>query len=195
MRNLCGSRKELTEVVNSESIRLTRSSRSLDTHPLRAFIITSICSFIACISVTICGGAISVRDGRLIFCRSDLLGALLPFGPSQSRHSALVPSWSSSWVLCPAFLWRNYSSKSWFCLVRRSTAAARVYTCLSRAIARGSSPWMLLVVAIDWVSTMQLFVREAFAMTYKSTKSFPIDDTNWCYQNITGEPHDTHNLK
>ena len=140
MRNLCGSGKELTEAVNSESIQLTRSSRSLDTHPLRAFIITSICSFIACISVTICGGAISVRDGRLIFCRSGLCKALLPSNPSRSRRSALVPSWSSSWLSCPAFLWRNCSSKSWFYLMRCSTATARVCTCLSRAVACGSSP-------------------------------------------------------
>ena len=140
MRNLCGRGKELTKAMNSESIRLTRSSRSLDTCPLRAFIITSICSFIAYISTTICGGVVSVRDRRLIFCHFGLLGALLPFSPSRSRRSALVPSWSSSWVSCLAFLWRNCSSKSWFCLVRHSMAAARVYTCLSRAIARGSSP-------------------------------------------------------
>ena len=68
--------------VNSESVRLTRSSRSLDTHPLRAFIMTFICSFIAFISAIIGGGAVSVREGRLTFCRSDLLGALLAWGPS-----------------------------------------------------------------------------------------------------------------
>ena len=140
MRNLCGRQKELTEAVNDESVRLTRSSRSLDTRPLRAFIITYICSLIACISATISGRVKSVRDGRLIFCHSSLLGALLPFGPSQSRRSTLVPSWSSSWLHCPTFLWHNCSSKSWFCLVRHSTAATRVYTCLSRAVARGLSP-------------------------------------------------------
>ena len=92
MRNLCSRGKELTKAVNGESVQLTRSSRSLDTRPLRAFIITSIYSFIACISTTICGGAISMRDGRLIFCCSGLLEALLPSSPSQSRRSALVPS-------------------------------------------------------------------------------------------------------
>ena len=70
------------EAVNGESVRLTKSSRSLDTHPLRAFIITSICSFIACISATIGDGAISMRDGRLMFCLFGLLAALLPSGPS-----------------------------------------------------------------------------------------------------------------
>ena len=40
MRNLCGKGKELTAAVNGESVRLTRSLRSLDTRPLRAFIIT-----------------------------------------------------------------------------------------------------------------------------------------------------------
>ena len=154
--------------MNGESVRLTRSSRSLDTRPLRAFIITSICSFIACISTTTSGGVISVRDGRLTYCHSGLLGALLPFSPSWSRCSALVPSWSSSRIPCPAF-WRSYSSKTQFCLVRHSTATIRVCTCLSRAVGRGSSSWTLLVVAIDRVSTMQLFVWEAFVMTYNST--------------------------
>ena len=180
MRNLCGKGKQLTKAVNDESVQLTKSSRSLDTRPLRAFIITSICSFIASISVTTSGEIISMRDRRLIFCHFGLLGALLPSSPSRSRHSALVPSWSSSWLPCPAFLWRNYFSKSWFYLMRCSMAAARVCTCLSRAVAHGSSPWTLLVVTIDQVSTMQLFIREAFAMTYKSTtKSFPTDDVNW----------------
>ena len=64
------------EVVIGESVLFTKSSRSLDTHPLRAFIITSICSFIACISTTIGGGVVSMRDGRLRFCRSGLVGAI-----------------------------------------------------------------------------------------------------------------------
>ena len=95
MRNFCGRGKELMEVVNSESVLFTKSSRSLDTRPLRAFIITSICSFIACISVTIGGGAVSMRDGRLKFCRSSLLGALLLSGLSCSLRLELS-SWFSS---------------------------------------------------------------------------------------------------
>ena len=67
---------------------------------------------------------------------------------------------------CPAFRC-SCSSKIWFYLVKRSTAVTRVYTCLSRADGRDSSLWMLLVVAIDRVSTMQLFVWEALTMTYK----------------------------
>ena len=70
------------DVVNGESIRWTKSSRSLDTFPLRAFIIKSIRSFIICISATIWGGAVSMMDGRLVSCRSSLLGALLPSDPS-----------------------------------------------------------------------------------------------------------------
>ena len=156
MRNFCGRGKELTEIVNGESVLFTKSSRSLDTCPLRAFIITSICSFIACISATIGGEAVSTRDGRLKFRCSSLLGALLPSGLSCSLRSELS-SWFSSWTLCPAFLWRSCSSKSWFYFVRRSTAAMRVWTCLSNAVDRGdSSPWTLLVVAIERVSTMQL---------------------------------------
>ena len=76
--------------MNRESVRLTRSSRSLDTRPLKAFIITSICSFIAYIFATTRGGVASMRDGRLTFCRSNLLRALLPSGPF--------------WVPCKVFL-------------------------------------------------------------------------------------------
>ena len=151
MRNFCGRGKELTDVVNGELVRWTRSSRSLDTRPLKEFIMKSIHSFIICISVTMWGGAISAVDGRLVSCRS---------GPSWSLRSALVRSWSSSWVLSPMFFWRSYFSRSWFCLVGCSTTTAWVWTYLSRAAMRGSSLWWLLVVAIEWVSTMQLFVRE-----------------------------------
>ena len=77
------------EGVNSESVLFTKSSRSLDTRPLRAFIMTSICSFIACISTIIGGGVASMRDGRLRFCRSGLLGELLPSGLSGSPRSKL----------------------------------------------------------------------------------------------------------
>ena len=77
------------EVVNGESVLLTKSSRSLDTRPLRAFIITSIYSFIACISTTIGGGAVSMRDGRLKFCHFGLLGALLLSGLSCSPRLEL----------------------------------------------------------------------------------------------------------
>ena len=138
MRNLCGRGKELTEEMNGESVRLTRSSRSLDTRPLKAFIITSICSFIAYISTTIGGGVASMRDVRLTFCRSSLLRALLPSGPSWSRRSALVSSRSFFGILCPVFQC-SCSSKTWFGFMRRSTAAIRICTCFSRAISRGSS--------------------------------------------------------
>ena len=168
---------ELTEAVNEESIRLTRS---LDTRPLRAFIIAFICSFIACISATTGGGVISVKDERLTFCRSSLLRALLPSDPSRSHSSALVSSRSSLGISCLVFRC-SCSSKIWFCFVRRSTAAIKVYTCLSKAVSRGSSSWTLLVVTINQVSTMQLFFREALAVTYNTTydvssQTAPTDD-------------------
>ena len=144
--------------VKGESVRWTNSSRSLDTRLLRVFIMKSIISFIICISAAMCGGAVSVIDGQLVSCRSYLLGALLPSDPSRSLLSALVPSCSFPWLLGLASLWRSCSSRSWFCLVRHSTAAARVCTYLSRAVMRGSS---LLLVAIRRVSTMQLFFSEA----------------------------------
>ena len=79
-------------MVKGESVRWTKLSKSLDTRPLRAFIIRSIRSFIICIFATMWGGAMSVVDGRLTFGRSGLLGALLPSGPSWYLLSALVPS-------------------------------------------------------------------------------------------------------
>ena len=125
---------------------------SFDTLPFRAFIMKFILSFIICISTTICGGVISTMDGWLVSCHSCLLGALLPFGPSRSLLSVLVPFCSSSWLLGLASLWHSYSSKSWFCLVRHSTTTAKVCTCLSRVV-HGSSPLLLLVV-IKRVSTI-----------------------------------------
>ena len=82
------------EGVNGESVLFTKSSRSLDTRPLRAFIIISICSFITCIFAIIGGGA-SMRDGRLRFYRFGLLGALLPSGLSGSPRSELFSLLSS----------------------------------------------------------------------------------------------------
>ena len=168
------------DVVKGESVRWTKSSRSLDTRPLRVFIIKSIHSLIICISATMWGGTMSAVDGRLTSDRSSLLGALLPSGPSWYLLSTLVPSWSSFWVLCPAFLWRSCSSRSWFYLVRCSTAVMRVWTCLLRVVGHSLSPWTLLVVAIKRVSTMQLYVREAIVWLI----FFPTDSANWrCQKN------------
>ena len=89
IQNFCGRGQELTEIVNGESVLFTKSSRSLEACPLKAFIITSICSFIACISAKIGGRAVSMREGMLKFHRSGLLGALLPSGLSGSPRSKL----------------------------------------------------------------------------------------------------------
>ena len=77
--------------VNGESVLFSKSSRSLETRPLRAFIITSICSFIACVSAKIGGGAVSIREGMLKFRHSGLLGSLLPSGLSGPLRSELSP--------------------------------------------------------------------------------------------------------
>ena len=90
-------------IMNGESVLFTKSSRSLETRPLRAFIIILICSFITCISAKIGGGAVSIREGMLKFRRSGLLGLLLPSGLSGPPHSELSP-WFSSWTLCPVSL-------------------------------------------------------------------------------------------
>ena len=144
------------DTVNDESVWWTKSLRLLDTHSLRAFIIKSIHSFIICILVTMWGETKSMTDRWLVSCHSSLLRVLLSSGPYWFLLSALVPFWSSSWVSITTFFWCNCSSRTWFYLVRRSTAAMRVWTCLSRAVGRGSSPWLLVVVAINRVSTMQL---------------------------------------
>ena len=83
------------EIVNGESVLFTKLSRLLETRPLRAFIIASIYSFIACISAKIGGGVVSMREGMLKFRRSGLLGALLPSGLSGYPRSELS-SWFSS---------------------------------------------------------------------------------------------------
>ena len=145
--------------IKGKSIWWTNSSRSFDTCPQRAFIMKSIRCFIICISATMYGGAVFATDGWLVSCRSCLLRALLPFGPSWSLLLALVPFCSSLRLLGPAFLWCRCSSKPWFCLIRHSTTAMRVCTYLLRAVVRGSSPWLLLF-AIKQVSTIQLFVWE-----------------------------------
>ena len=53
----------------------------------------SIRSFIICISTTMYGGAVSVTDGRLVSCRSCLLGALLLLGPSWSLLARPYGCW------------------------------------------------------------------------------------------------------
>ena len=78
-------------IVNGESVLFTKSSRSLETCPLRAFIIASICSFIACISAKIGGRVGSMREGMLKFRRSGLLDLLLPSGLSGPPRSELLP--------------------------------------------------------------------------------------------------------
>ena len=97
--------------MNGESVLFTKSLRPLETRPLRAFIMTSICSFIACISARIGGGAVSMKEGMLKFRRSGLLGSLLPSRLSGPLRSELSP-WFSSWTLCPASLCRSCSSRS-----------------------------------------------------------------------------------
>ena len=81
--------------MNGESVLFTRSSRSLETRPLRAFIMTSIYSFIACISARMGGGVAFVREGMLELRLSVLLGSVLPSYFSGSLLSELSPWFSS----------------------------------------------------------------------------------------------------
>lgn len=142
--------------VKGEFVWWTSSSRSFDIRPLRAFIMKFILFFIICISTIMCGGAVSVTDG--------LLKASLPSVPFLFCLPLvcwrLSPSCSSSCFCGSTSLWRNCSSRSWLYFVRRSTAAAKVCTCLSRAAARSSLSW-LFVVVIKHVSTIQIFCLES----------------------------------
>ena len=108
------------------------------------------------------------KSSKILF----VLGFHLPWDP-------MVVKCVSQVFPIAAFFCRSCSSRVWFCLVRRSMATVRVCTRLSRAVGRGLSPWMLLVVVvIKRVRIMQLLVWEAFVMAYKS-HAFPADGANW----------------
>ena len=62
-----------------------------DEDPWREFIMTSICSFIACISARMGGGVAFVKEGMLEFRFSVLLGSLLPSCFSSPPLSELSP--------------------------------------------------------------------------------------------------------
>ena len=78
-------------MVKGESVQWTKSSRSLDTLPLKVFIIRFIYALIIYIFATMWGGAMSgqMDDSR---GRSSLLGAWLPSDPSRYPLFAFVPS-------------------------------------------------------------------------------------------------------
>ena len=82
MRNFDERGNEVMDAVKGEYIRWTNLLRSLDSCPLKAFIMKSIHSFIINIYVTMYGGAVSAADRRLVSCHSCLLRALLPSSPS-----------------------------------------------------------------------------------------------------------------
>ena len=165
------------DAVNGESAWWTKSSRSLDTRPLRAFIIKSIRSSIICISATMWGGAVSVTDERLVPSHSCLLGALLPSSLSWFLLFALVPSWSSSWVFSVAFLWRTYSSWSWFCLVRCSTIVASLDLPLEGSDMRFIS--LSIVDDCHWVSKYHATLclgSDSMACKLSFLQTVPTDD-------------------
>ena len=132
-----------------------------------------------------------MTNGRLVSYCSGLLEALLPSDLSWFIFSALMPSWSSSWILRFVFFWHNYSFRSWFCLVRCFTVAMRFWIYLLSGVVRGSSPWTSLMVAIERVSTMQLFVLEAIVrlINRKSPQTAPTDDAKKNHQWATQSLH------
>ena len=91
------------------------------------------------------------------------VGRWLPFCSSMSRSSHWLP-WRHS------FLWFSCCSNFWLHWVSRSTVAARVCTCLSKAFEGFPASW--LMVAIERVWTMQLFCLKSGDMANHS-RSFP----------------------
>ena len=78
IRNFAKSEKEVTWVVNGESVWWTNTSKLVDTHPLMEFIIISIFSFIICVSWAMHITLTSISKGRLVSSGpSLLLGTLL----------------------------------------------------------------------------------------------------------------------
>ena len=75
--NLARKGKDVTGVVKGESVRLTSSSKLVDTQSFRALTIISIFSFIVCISCVMCNTPTSSLKGRLVSCWSCLLTTLL----------------------------------------------------------------------------------------------------------------------
>ena len=89
IRNFTRKGKEFTCAVNRESIQWINSTKLVDTHPLIAFIIISIFSFIICIAQAMCSASTSLSEGQVVsFVPSLLLGMLLS---SWSSLSYLFP--------------------------------------------------------------------------------------------------------
>jgi len=86
--NLARRGKEVTCVVKGKSVRWTGSSRLVDNHPLMAFIIMSIFSFIIYMSYTMRHALLSNSDGRSVSSSpSRLLKTLLSSWSSLSYWS------------------------------------------------------------------------------------------------------------
>ena len=60
----------MTSAVKDESVLWTILSRSLNTRPLKAFIMKFILSFIICISATMCGGTVFVTVAGILLLLS-----------------------------------------------------------------------------------------------------------------------------
>ena len=63
IQNLAGRGKEVTYAMKGESVCWISSSKLVDTHPLRVFIIMSIFSFIVCISCAMRDAPTSSSEG------------------------------------------------------------------------------------------------------------------------------------
>ena len=84
------------------------------------------------------------------------------------------PPYSSFWLFrCCSFHWPNFRSSSWFCWVSRSTATARVCTCLSKTLGRFLISW--LMVAIDCLDHATLCLRSGDMIDH----SVLTDGANW----------------
>ena len=73
IRNFTRRGKEVTSAVNGELVRWTNSSKLVDTHPIMAFIIMYIFSFIICIFWAIRIALTSISEGQLVSSGPSLL--------------------------------------------------------------------------------------------------------------------------
>ena len=183
MRNFGGRGNEVMDAVNGESFRWNKSSRSVDTRSLRASIIKSIRSFIICISATIWGGTVSVTDGPLVSCRSGLLGALLPFGPSS--FLVFLLSVHRHILLAQLFL-------------KVMILLGKVFHCCCEGLdlpLQGSrSQFVALIVSGGWHRAHATFCLGGDNIAYKLLL-FPTDGANWWCRKINSKSHSLTCLK
>ena len=137
-----------------------------------------------------------MRDGMLTFCRSSRLGALLPYGPSRSRRSALESSRSSA-ILLLAFQCSCSSKPDSAWWGTRRPQSGPTLTSLEQSVAAHLPEHCWWLPLIEWVPCNS-FVGGALAVAYDTTRDcFPhrqrqlmmLENQQWA----TWQTHDHNN--